>query len=104
TVGRVADRQRLGDRVRLDRAADVGALRPGGGDGRAAERLGAVEGGQLAAQQARVDELLEAARDLGEQRAGGDRRDHAVGDLPAELLGRLERERLGALGVVRAQV
>ena len=24
-----------------------------------------------------------------------------VGDLPAELLGRLERERLGALGVVR---
>ena len=48
--------------------------------------------------------LLEAARDLREQRARGDRRDDAIGQLPAELLDRLVGERLGALGVVGAQV
>jgi hypothetical protein len=60
--------------------------------------------GTVALEQPAVDPLLERARDLGEQRAGGDRRHHAVGELPAELLGDLEGQRLGALGVVRADV
>ena len=60
--------------------------------------------GIVAGDQPGVDELLEAAGDLRELRAGGDRADDAVRQLPAELLDRLERERLGALGVVRAQV
>ena len=54
--------------------------------------------------QADVEPLLEAAAELGEQRARGDRADDPVGQLPAELLDRLEGERLRALGVVGAQV
>ena len=73
-------------------------------DRRAALGLRAVHRRDRAADEPGVDELLEAARDLREQRARGDRRDDAVGELPAELLGRLVRERLGALGVVRAHV
>ena len=60
--------------------------------------------GIVALDQPGVDELLEPAGELGELRAGGDRADDAVRELPAELLDRLERERLGALGVVRAHV
>ena len=41
--------------------------------------------------------------ELREQRAGRDRADDGIGEPPAELLGDLERERLRALGVVRAQ-
>jgi hypothetical protein len=104
TVGRVADRERLGDRVGPHWPADVGSLRERLRDRRATLRLGAVHRRQRAAHEARVDELLEPARDLREQRARGDRRHDPVGQLPAELLRRLVGERLGALGVVRAQV
>src|SRR4029077_2838767 len=73
----------------------------------AALGLGAVHlrqraGGGL--YEAELSELLEATGDLREQRARGDRHDAAVGQLPAELLGDLEGERLRALRVVRAQV
>jgi hypothetical protein len=72
--------------------------------GRAADGLGAVEGRQLAREQAELEELAEALADLGEQRARGDRDDDAVGRRPPELLADLVGQRLGALGVVRAQV
>ena len=42
--------------------------------------------------------------DLGQQRAGRDRDDDLLRQPPAELLGDLVAERLGALGVVRPQV
>ncbi len=45
-----------------------------------------------------------ALGDLREQRPRGDGHDAAVGQLPAELLGDLEGQRLRALGVVGAQV
>ena len=67
-------------------------------------RLGAVEDRLLALDQAEVEPLLEAAAELGEERAGGDRADDPVGQLPAELLDGLVGERLRALGVVGAQV
>ena len=60
--------------------------------------------GSLPVSKPELDPLLEAARDLREQRAGGDRADDPVGQLEAELLGDLERERLGALGVVGPHV
>ena len=103
-VGRVADRQALGDRLRLLRLADVPAFGEGGRDRAAALGLGAVEDRLLALDQAEVDPLLEAAAELGEQRARGDRADDPVGQLPAELLDGLVGERLRALGVVGAQV
>ena len=73
-------------------------------DRRAALGLGAVEGGQLALEDAELEPLLEAAGDPREERAGRDGHDHAVGQLEAELLRDLEAERLGALRVVGAQV
>ena len=75
-----------------------------GRDRRAPLRLPAVDARQLGRRRGRRAELLEALPELREQRAGGDRRDDCVGKLPAELLGDLERERLRALRVVRAQV
>src|SRR5262249_46633241 len=85
-VGGTAGRQALGDRLRLLWLADVPAFGKGGRHRAAAERLGAVEDRLLAFDQAQVGPLLEAAGDLGEERAGGDRADHPVGKLPAELL------------------
>ena len=49
-------------------------------------------------------ELLEPARHAGEHRARCDRADDHVGRSPAERLGDLVRERLGAFGVERPQV
>ena len=103
-VGRVADREALGDRLRPLRLADVPAFGECGRDRAAALRLGAVEDRLLALDQAEVEPLLEAAAELGEQRAGGDRADDPVRQLPAELLDRLVGERLRALRVVGAQV
>ncbi len=51
-----------------------------------------------------LGELLEAARDAGEHRARGDRPDDDVRRAPAERLGDLVGEGLGALGVERPQV
>ena len=50
------------------------------------------------------DELAEALGDLRELAARGDRHDDLVGQAPAELLGDLEGEGLGALGVVGPDV
>ena len=54
--------------------------------------------------EAELDELLEPAGDAGEHRPRGDRRDDDVGRPPAERLGDLVGERLGALRVERAEV
>ena len=51
-----------------------------------------------------ADQLAERLVDLGHQRAGRDRRDDLTRQPPAELLGDLVADGLGALGVVRAQV
>ena len=59
-VGRVPDRQRLGDRVRPHRAADLVPGVEGLGDRAAALGLRAVEGGQRALQDAQLEPLLEA--------------------------------------------
>src|SRR5207253_9078374 len=92
-----------GDRGRADRLdARVGLERRD--DRRAPRRLAAVEPRQRALHEPELLELGEALPDLREERPGGDRADHHVGRLPAELLGDLERERLRALGVVRAEV
>ena len=60
--------------------------------------------GSVALEQPDLEPLVEAARDLREQRARRDRRHDAVGQLEAELLGDLEGERLRALGVVGPHV
>ena len=61
------------------------------GDRRAALGLGAVHVRHLALEQPAVDPLLEAARDLREQRAGGDRRDDAVRAAPSRAARRSRR-------------
>ena len=88
----------------LHRPADVLAGVEGRRDRRAALRLGAVHDRRLAVDEPERAPLVEALGDLREQRAGGDRRDAAVGQLPAELLGDLVGQRLRALGVVRPHV
>ena len=104
-VGRVADRERLGDRVGPHRVHVVDAVGERRGDRRAAGGLRARHAhlGCLV-EQADLVQLVEALVDLGEQRAARDRHDHVVGRLPAELLGGLVGERLRALGVERAHV
>ena len=59
---------------------------------------------QAALDEAEPAELLESLPELGEERPGRDGRDDRVRQLPAELLGDLEGERLRAFRVVRAQV
>ena len=63
-VGGVADRQRLGDRVGPHRPADLVAVGEGLRDRAAALGLGAVERRQRALEEAELEPLLEAARDL----------------------------------------
>jgi hypothetical protein len=58
----------------------------------------------VAVDQAYFHHLVEPSLDLGEQRPAGDRNDNVVGRFPAELLDDLEGQRLGALGVVGADV
>ena len=57
-----------------------------------------------AVDESQFDELLEALGDLGELTARGERHDDLIGRAPAELFADLEGQRLGAFGVVRAQV
>ena len=66
--------------------------------------LGAEHPVGLVLDEAERDQLLERLVDLGQLRAGGDRDHDLVGQPPAELLGDLVAERLGALGVERADV
>src|SRR6478672_4072563 len=103
-VGRVADRQALGDRVRLDRADRVDAALVGDRDRGAAGGLRAVHLVGLVLDQAELDQLLEGLVHLGQLGAGRDRDDDLVGQPPAELLGDLVAQGLGALGVVGADV
>src|SRR6185437_464885 len=105
TVGRVADGEGLGDGGRPDRADGVGALGEGGGHRGAAGGLGAgdPDGGNLV-EQADLAQLGEPLGHLGELAAGPDGDDDVVGGLPAELLVGFERQGLGALGVVGADV
>ena len=72
---------------------------------RAADGLRA-EGGRssVAVDEARLQQVAVAPVELGEQRAGRDRRDGLRRQAPAELLGRLVGQRLRALRVVRPQV
>ena len=68
-VGRVADRERLGDRVGLHRPDRVGLLDERGRDRRAPERLRARHAHvRLLVEQADLVQLLEALVDLREQR------------------------------------
>ena len=103
-VGRVADREALGDRVGALRLADVPAFGECGRDRAAAVGLGAVEDRLRALDEPDLEPLGEAAPELGEERAGSDRDDDPVGQLPAELLDGLVGERLRPLRVVRPQV
>ena len=73
-------------------------------DGRAAGRLRGVHARQLALGEADFGELAEAAEDARQQRAARHRRHDVVRIAPAELLDDLEAHRLGAFGVVGAQV
>ena len=69
-VGRVADRQRLGDGVRLDRADHVVAGLEGRETGEQPARLGAEDPCTASVlDQAEPDQLLQALVDLGELRA-----------------------------------
>ena len=54
--------------------------------------------------QAEQLELLERLVDLADQAAAGHRRDDVVGRPPAQVLGDLEADRLGSLGVERPEV
>ena len=73
-------------------------------DRRAAGGLGAVHLVGLVLDEPELDQLLEGLVDLGQLRAGGDRDHDLVGQPPAELLGDLVAQGLGALGVVGADV
>ena len=81
----------------------VGVRRERRGDRRAALALGAVHdriGAGL--HEPRRPALAEALQDLRVERARRDRRDDAVGRAPAQILRRLERDRLRSLRVVGA--
>ena len=75
------------------------------GDGRAALGLGARHPHRrLLGQEADLAQLGEALGHLGQLAARPDRHHHVVRGLPAQLLGDLEGQRLGALGVVGPHV
>ena len=54
--------------------------------------------------QAEVDEFVEGFADFADERAAGHGDDDVVGQAPAELLGDLVADGLGAFGVVGAEV
>lgn len=103
-VGRVADRQRARDGVRLLRLDHVVTGLEGPRDRRAAGGLGAEHGVGGGLDQTQGAELGEPLVDLGELGAGCDRDDHLLREPPAELLGDLVAQGLRALGIVRADV
>src|SRR5581483_5530593 len=104
-VGRVADGQRLGDGVRLaDGPVRVPAVLDGGADGTAAGRLSAVKLAGRLFDQADRGQLAERLVDLADQAAARHRADDVLWRAPAELLGDLEAEGLGSLGIVGPKV
>ena len=102
-VRRVADGERgdAGHGLDARDAAVVGERR---GDRARPERLGGEHPRHRLGGEARLGHLGEALCQLREQRAAGRRADHRVRQLPAELLGDLEGDRLRALARIGVQV
>ena len=82
----------------------VPAVLDRGADRCATFRLGGVDTGRRAIEQADPSQLLEGFGSLCEQGAGGDGNHEMVGCPPAELLHDLERQRLAAFRVKGAEV
>jgi DNA internalization-related competence protein ComEC/Rec2 len=104
TVGGVADRERPGDRVGPHRLHHVVAVGERLRHRRAARRLRPEHPVRGGLHEAQLAQLMEALVDLGQLRAGRHGHHHLAWQPPTELLGDLEAQRLGALGVVRAHV
>ena len=103
-VRRVADRERRERRVAASTREMPPVVGEGVGDRARALRLGGEQPGHRLVGEPRARQLGEALRELREQRAARGGADDGVGQLPAELLGDLERDRLRALARVRVQV
>ena len=103
-IGRVADRERLRDRVGADGDQHVCIVLDHRHDRSAAEGLGRVDLRPHALDQAELLELLHGLPDLRDQRPPRARHHDVVGRPPAELLDDLVAVGLGALGVVRTEV
>ena len=103
-VGRVADRDRLGDRVRFHRLREVEAGLERADDRRRSGCLHRVDARQIAIDPAQRLQLLECAADARQQCAAGDGTDDVLREFPAELLDDLEAVRLCAFRVIRPQV
>ena len=102
-VGRRSDRDRARDRVRVHRL-HLGAVGECPRDRRAAFGLAADDARPRALDEPELEQLAEALVHLRVHGARRDRSDDGVGELPAELLRDLERDRLRSLRVVRAQL
>ena len=103
-VGRVADGERLGDRVGLHRPRRVVPGLERRRDRRAAGRLGAEHLVGLAVDQAELASSRKALSTLVSCEPDAIGMTTCVGQPPAELLGDLVAQRLGALGVERPDV
>src|SRR5215831_13411235 len=97
-VGRVADGQRLRDRVGAHRHERVRVVLDHGDDGPAAERLRRVHPGLHVVDEAERLELLDRLPDLGDQGAARARDDDVSRGLPPELLDDLEAVALRSFG------
>src|SRR6266508_3564484 len=103
-VGRVADRQRLRDRVRLLGLDEIAPPIPGLGDGRAAFGLGPAHSRGAPINETQPGELLDALVDLRIQGAARQRHDAVVRRAPAQLFAHFVAESLAAFRVIRAHV
>src|SRR5579884_3840833 len=103
-VGRISDRQRLGDRVWPDRSDGFGSLDVRCVDRRAAHGLCRAHASVDPIDQSDLVELVVSLPELGEKRARGDGRDDVVWRAPAKLLGDLEGQGLASFGVVGAEI
>ena len=104
SVGRIADRDRSRDRVRLHGIGKLETVLERLDDRRAAGRLRGVNRRQIAVDQADFLQLAECARNARQQRAARHGRDDVLRECPAELFGDFEAVGLRAFGVVAAQV
>src|SRR5579864_5817506 len=102
-VGRATDRDRARDRVRPHRL-HARAVGERGRNRRAALGLAADQTRPRSLDEPELEQLAESPMELRVHRARGDRRGDRVRELPAELLGDLERQRLRPLRVVRAEL
>src|SRR5579885_99632 len=103
-VGRIANRDRLGDGVRLDRGDQVNALVQRVNDGCGSGRLRGVNFELWPFDQSDFLELFEGLGDLGKASAASGRNHDVVGQLPSELLGYFKAEGPGALGSVGPEI